>query len=1468
MYTTDELSQEPLCNKVIDDGLVIYEKCNNGHMKMKIGNGINVWSELEYIGKESEINDEVISYETTYSSNKIEDLSNNNIISLDNNYKNILTTIQLENLPISYENSSSVIYNDELHILGGDGVIEYEDIYYTYDFTTSECSKYKNLPCYYASKFFEYNDEIHVFGLDKTTDEYTHYKLNNEEWITVSLLPYDNDDMSIIIYNDEIHILGGYDSSYRKAHYKWNGSEWIEVSTLPHDFYNGSAVVYNNEIYIIGGTSSTNKSFYKYNEGTLEWTSVSELPYEFSRNGAIVYNNEIHILGDADSDVAHYKWNGSEWITLNDLPDDYGSDSSCYIRNDALEIKTEYDYSYTYDDKNDQWIENEDLYFGTYDPLLLHDDKMFIMLTGSNEFYEFLRSHYKWNGSEWIEVSKLPYDFYNGCAVVYNNEIHILGTYNYEFCTSHYKFDTTTSTWISVSILPYPVSKASTLVFNDELYVLGGYGDTKACYKWNGEQWSDNIKLSFDYYNDSCLLFEYNNHLNVITGDMLWFELNDENEWIIINSVNISGYLLSIIIINNELNVFSVDSQTYQLKHLKFNTNDNTSELISTIYGEWYSFLGIVYYNNDIYLLQDLDMYKYKTYYKMSAFAKKDFKLYIQNAFAISDNLEVTDYGFKVIKDGLFEIGIIDDQTHDINSVLNSIYQTLIDDSSKSSYTTYSSTKIENLINSSTVKINDDSSSTNTVYSSDKINTLLNDVNAEINVVVEEKLPIGIKNLNITSNNIDGLTWCDEYPSLPYNFQNGCAVVYNDEIHILGGYSSSCYTAHYKFDGVSWKKVSTLPYDFYNGLAVVYNNEIHILGGNSKNHYKFDATNSTWISVSTLPYSMREGTVIIYNNEIHMLGGSYSSDSMTGHYKFDTTTSTWVSVSTLPISLTDGCSVVYNNEIHILQGSSSTKYHYKFDTTTSTWVSVSTLPYYYFYDGCAVVYNNEIHILGSSRSSYNKYHYKFNGETWNVVANTTSSLPYSFYDGCAVVWKEHLFILGSGHSSYYNKYCSYGRNITDSSNYELSNIKLNNGVTINTKVIDDDDMSEKTTFSSKKINNMLPIAIFENNLKLKVNSINIDSNSLKYNWEQISTLPVNFVHGSAFVLNNELHYIGGTIYNSKRHFKFDNLISNWIELESSPINMYSGGKAIVYNNEIHVFGNNTSHYKFDITTSTWISVSTLPYKFSNGNPIIYNNELHIIGTYSAEATQKEHYKFNNDTSEWTSVSTLPFSSGLAKVVVYNNEIHILGANPSGGSSSYYSHYKFNGEEWIQVSVLPYSFNTSSAIVYNDKIHYMGGSDSNGTKHYTFDYENEWIEADEPLPYNFYNGDLIVYNNEIHILGSGESTSSLLHYRLAIDLSDLSNAVIKSINLEDNKTIPIKQEPTVLYVDEDDRLYIDSELTTSITASELFSLYTKGCLVYLSNYEKYFKPISFSPYGYLDIYTSEGIKSLYTSDAEF
>ena len=227
----------------------------------------------------------------------------------------------------------------------------------------------------------------------------------------------------------------------------------------------------------------------------------------------------------------------------------------------------------------------------------------------------------------------------------------------------------------------------------------------------------------------------------------------------------------------------------------------------------------------------------------------------------------------------------------------------------------------------------------------------------------------------------------------------GAAVVYNNEIHVLGGSSSPADTKHYKWNGSSWSSVSTLPFSLGYGAAVVYHDEIHILGGTK--HYKWNG--SSWSSVSTLPFSLGYGAAVVYHDEIHILGGGGVA---TNHYKWDG--SSWSSVSTLPVSFQHRGIVVYNDEIHILGGgatSSTYTTHYKWNG--GSWSRVSKLPYK-FDTGAAVVYHDEIHIFGGNEGDASTKHYKWDGSSWSSVSTLENGMTY----GCGVVYKDSIYEIG------------------------------------------------------------------------------------------------------------------------------------------------------------------------------------------------------------------------------------------------------------------------------------------------------------------------------------------------------------------------------------------------------------------------------------------------------------------------
>ena len=73
----------------------------------------------------------------------------------------------------------------------------------------------------------------------------------------------------------------------------------------------------------------------------------------------------------------------------------------------------------------------------------------------SSGFQQVIKDYtYSSASSEIYDFSKytptLPYNFHLGSAVVYNNEIHILGSNNSDYYTKHYKYNGSTNKWIKV----------------------------------------------------------------------------------------------------------------------------------------------------------------------------------------------------------------------------------------------------------------------------------------------------------------------------------------------------------------------------------------------------------------------------------------------------------------------------------------------------------------------------------------------------------------------------------------------------------------------------------------------------------------------------------------------------------------------------------------------------------------------------------------------------------------------------------------------------------------------------------------------------------------------------------------------------------------------------------------------------------------------------------------------------------
>lgn len=182
-------------------------------------------------------------------------------------------------------------------------------------------------------------------------------------------------------------------------------------------------------------------------------------------------------------------------------------------------------------------------------------------------------------------------------------------------------------------------------------------------------------------------------------------------------------------------------------------------------------------------------------------------------------------------------------------------------------------------------------------------------------------------------------------------------------------------------------------------------------------------------------------------------------------------------------------------------------------------------------------------------------------------------------------------------------------------------------------------------------------------------TVNIDR-AYFLGWKEVSTSSKPSIHDSGVIYNGEIHFIGSKKSDPTvgMHCKFDG--TNWTsDVTTLPYNP-AYCKAIVFNDEIHIFGGHPNslthsknyasqkyHYKLNKDTNQWEKVSTLPYYFFGGSAVIYKGQIHLLGGGRTNTTKKKHVylKVSNNKYSWKSSTSLnQLLRGLYKAFVYTN----------------------------------------------------------------------------------------------------------------------------------------------------------------------------------------------------------------------
>lgn len=451
----------------------------------------------------------------------------------------------------------------------------------------------------------------------------------------------------------------------------------------------------------------------------------------------------------------------------------------------------------------------------------------------------------------------------------------------------------------------------------------------------------------------------------------------------------------------------------------------------------------------------------------------------------------------------------------------------------------------------------------------------------------------------------------DSLDILPYSIDvhETTVIVYNDEIHFLGGRGMKSRT-HFKWDGERFEACPELPYDFCNGTAIVFRDELHIIGGGTgnytseyqsgylNNHYKWE-NDSTWVKVSDLPYITWGATPFVCNDKLHLVGGTTLSESGT---------------------------TLYNRKVHYMWDGISWSGGIDFNLGDG-----------FYYGSIAKKSDNEIYLMGGIAD---------NGEKTSKV--------YLYSNG---TWSDTGYELPK-----------YGKNNTRRAADVYNGNVVTHGYFLYTLGLNGWGLGYQNTLIEPG-HDVLYIDDPESGLP---KGIHVFSNKThKYwdgEWHRISNkLRYEFRNGSAVFFDHKIHLIGGAT-DPRNHIIYEHNGEEWKWTTGPNLNSirFKNGCAIVHNNEIHIIGGSLcdfgayNHYK--LKGNKWVPVSYIPTEYEiRGSKCC----VEIDGILYCINSALRIFRFNDKSCSWQScnnslhgIDEYNSDTGYADLVNYKGQLFI------------------------------------------------------------------------------------------------------------------------------------------------------------------------------------------------------------------
>jgi len=295
-------------------------------------------------------------------------------------------------------------------------------------------------------------------------------------WFSTAPLPNPSNAHHCAVHDNKIYVVGGntptsgirydrvlYGSVQPDGHI--DPDSWQYTTPLPEERVNAPAVVYEDWIYVLDGSANSpgwierDTAWYaSFNpDGTIgDWAETTRLPYRGPEE-AVQWNGRIYIMagwtGFAERDDVWYAeinptdGSLSSWTKTTSLPRQICHGHATVVHNGVI------------------------YFIGGHEEYPKHYAR--------EVYYSIIQE--TGEVAPWIETAPLPVALDNHDAVVYGDDLFVIGGqvpgsgYSDVVYKAHINPDGSLNSWEEYCVLPEPLGGVGSVVLNGRIYVIGGY---------------------------------------------------------------------------------------------------------------------------------------------------------------------------------------------------------------------------------------------------------------------------------------------------------------------------------------------------------------------------------------------------------------------------------------------------------------------------------------------------------------------------------------------------------------------------------------------------------------------------------------------------------------------------------------------------------------------------------------------------------------------------------------------------------------------------------------------------------------------------------------------------------------------------------------------------------------------------------------------------------------------------------